>query len=136
MRPGIATLLVAAALAALGPGCGKSKEEERFEFIETTCRAMVGKTIRQAEQELSLSAFIAGCRSDRTPVAGQVCTPDVSLCIAAWNFLANDRAVCSSFGCYFGCGARVEQTDLAANGDGAVICGVQFVSGNPVPPFQ
>jgi hypothetical protein len=134
-------IMIVAAVLALA-ACGPSKEEERVSKLKDMCKAAVGGTVLDLENEYGISIRLAGDQTGPacgTSISTLGCADGPSHCILGfWLPASTDPALCKPTGCYFACDIRAAQDDLKAHEEDhlATVCGTRWVDGQPAPgPF-
>jgi hypothetical protein len=138
----------AVCLALVALACGKSKEEQRFEFVRSTCQSFVpgSTTYGQAVAALDggqlgyvegpcLGGLVSWGADDACAYATD------SVCVVDIQFLANDPGVCSTGpagGCFYGCAIRMNLPDLQAQANkyDTLICARRFYGPQAAPYVQ
>ena len=140
LLPGFRTVTLVATVASLTAiGCGKSKEEGLFDERKKICDSLLkeGLTIRDATDRFSSRPLLGYCPppgQKLVKVPNDVCNYDDAqpVCADRWEWLAQDRSLCSPFGCVYGCEARFVSAPGSNTISDAKICGTQSYKGQPL----
>lgn len=133
MRHRIVLLL---ALALAGIACGNSREEKALDEAQAACLALTqpGNTLDTAAIALrgGSAAFGPDCANLVALSSNDTCAPAADDARCAWYWYFYTSSVCSSAGgCCGICEVRVLQSDEAAKGGGAAVCGSAFYRRQP-----
>ncbi len=135
--------LALALVLAAGASCGGNDEDKRvFAQRRDLCDGLVakGETVGQVKADFQATGL-----NGPTALNGVSCqqfvTPDKSTCQAGqvtckifWQTVALDSSLCNVNSCVYACIAYVSaQNATDATADSAIVCGTQFVSGQPFP---
>jgi hypothetical protein len=127
-----AELLLVAAFAAAGPGCGKSKDRELFENRRAICLGLPasGANLNDAAREFGPVCTV-DCRTNGfgSVPGNQACPLDgaTEVCRVVWEWIAVDQSLCGPFGCAYFCELWVEGPPSALK----PFCGVRFFDEQP-----
>lgn len=129
------------ALAVLVAACGGNSEDIKvFNQRRDLCNSLNGKaeTIGQVRSDFQATGLQGpteangiSCQNFITP-GGSTCAQGQTTCKVFWQTIALDSSLCNLGSCVYACIAYVPgQSAADATVDSAVVCGTQFVSGQP-----
>jgi hypothetical protein len=138
MKRALALLLFTAAAASCG---GNAEDVRLFNQRRDICNGLnaKGETVAQVQadfQAAGLNGPVAqngiACRTDFVLPDGTTCQTGQSVCKVFWETLAQDASLCNVGSCVYACIAFVVgQSASDATAASSVVCGTQFVSGQP-----
>jgi len=124
---------VALLLLLAAAGCGKSKERELFEQRQAACGTVKGLVVTEVRRALrgSVEALVT-CSAALARIEGDTCgggtgSYDQPVCQIAYQWAANDPALCSPRSCIYFCEVRFDEADVQQNGDAAIACAARFL---------
>jgi hypothetical protein len=135
-------VLALVVFAGLTVSCGGNAQDVKlFQQRRDLCNGLntKGETVSQVKADFQgtglngPTTFVGiSCRSDFVLPDGSTCQAGQSICKIFWQTVAQDSSLCNVNSCVYACIAFVPgQSQTDATADSAVVCGTQFISGQP-----